>query len=152
MASAAGSVSPWLAKKAAAASPPKPVVWIEAMRPAFQSATLIQSRQGCSGVLQRVVSQSARPRWSGCMCVTRTRSTGRPSSSGDAKMRSQASRVASLVMPQSTIVQPARPSISSRSSQRLMWSSANGSPMRTQRTPGATSRVVPTAGSASPNA
>ena len=33
-------------------------------------------------------------------------------------------------------------SSSSRSSQRLMWSSANGRPMRSQRTPGATSIVV----------
>ncbi len=32
-----------------------------------------------------------------------------------------------------------------------MWSSANGSPMRSQRTPGATSIVVPGSGKVSPN-
>ena len=42
-------------------------------------------------------------------------------------------------MPQSTIVQPSRPSSRSRSSQTLTWSSANGSGSRSQRTPGATS-------------
>ena len=45
-------------------------------------------------------------------------------------------------MQQSTTVQPARPSISSRSSHRLMWSRANGRAMRIHCTPGATSRVV----------
>ena len=43
-------------------------------------------------------------------------------------------------------VQPWRPSISSRSSQRLMWSSAKGSDMRTQRTPGATASERPRSG------
>jgi hypothetical protein len=49
-------------------------------------------------------------------------------------------------MQQSTTVQPATPSIVSRSSQRLMWSSAKGSRMRIQRTPGATSMASPGCG------
>ncbi|WP_253719698.1 MULTISPECIES: hypothetical protein [pseudomallei group] len=59
--------------------------------------------------------------------------------------------ICSDAIPQSTIVQPACPSISSRSSHRLMWSSANGSGMRSQRTPGATSTKPPGSGSASAN-
>ena len=45
-------------------------------------------------------------------------------------------------MPVSTTVQPSP----SSSSQRLIHFSENGSGMRTQRTPGATSMVVPGAG------
>jgi hypothetical protein len=86
--------------------------------------------------------------------VTITRSTGSPSNSL-ANTCSQAARVASLLMPQSTIVQPSLfpfgPSRRSRSNHRLMWSSANGSAMRTQRTPGATSSVRPGSGSVSPS-
>src|SRR6266480_2930730 len=65
-----------------------------------------------------------------------------------AKMRSHSARVASSPMPLSMKVQPAFPSNSSSSSQRLMWSSANGSGMRSQCTPGATCRVSPGAGGA----
>ena len=53
-------------------------------------------------------------------------------------------------MQQSTTDQPSTPSIVSRSSQRLMWSSAKGSAMRIQRTPGATSIASPGAGRVSP--
>src|SRR5258708_1694856 len=55
---------------------------------------------------------------------------------------SQIARVCSLPMPVSTMVQPP----SSCSSQRLMWSSANGSGMLSQWIPGATSSVVPASG------
>src|SRR5258708_28981 len=48
-------------------------------------------------------------------------------------------RVASAAIPQSTAVQP----LPSRSSQRLMWTSAKGSGMRSQYTPEPTSRTVP---------
>ena len=61
-----------------------------------------------------------------------------------AKIRSHRSRVASSPMPQSTSVQPSP----SSSSHRLMWSSANGSGMRSQCTPGAISKVSPPAGGA----
>ena len=85
--------------------------------------------------------------WSGCMWVTITRSTGRPRVRWQRPAPTPA-RVASLAMPQSTMVQPSRAVVRSRSSHRLMWSSAKGSAMRSQRTPGATSSVVPGAGSA----
>ena len=81
-------------------SPPKPVVDWLASRAALKSVALIHSRAP-----QRSVSQCARPMWSGCMCVTITRSTGRPCSSRS-NTCSQAARVASLVMPQSTMAQP----------------------------------------------
>src|SRR5438552_15041084 len=55
---------------------------------------------------------------------------------------SQSARVSGLPMPVSTMVQPP----SSCSSQRLMWSSANGSGMLSQWMPGATSIVVPGSG------
>ena len=84
------------------------------------------------------------------MCVTTTRSTGRPCSSV-AKICSHSARVGALSMPQSTMVQPCTPSCTSRSSHRLMWFSAKGSAMRSQRTPGATSMLVPGAGSVSPS-
>ncbi len=94
--------------------------------------------------------------WSGCMCVTMTRSTGRPSSCV-AKMLSHCAFDSSLLMQQSTTVQPcmfvpgrAGSSISSRSSHRLMWSSANGRAMRIHLIPGAISMVVPGAGRVSP--
>src|SRR6267142_7126748 len=61
-----------------------------------------------------------------------------------AKMRSHSARVTSSPMPQSMKVQPS----SSSSSQRLMWSSANGSGMRSQCTPGATCSASPGAGGA----
>src|SRR6267143_1641508 len=61
-----------------------------------------------------------------------------------AKMRSHCPRVASSPMPQSMNVHPSP----SSSSQRLMWSSANGSGMRSQCMPGATCRVSPGAGGA----
>ena len=104
----------------------------------------------CSGVLQRSQSQCARPMWSGCMCVTITRSTGRPPSSL-ANTCSHCALASSCAMQQSTTVQPSRPSSRSRSSHRLMWSSAKGSAMRIQRTPGASSRLAPGAGSVSPS-
>src|SRR6266850_1181955 len=53
-------------------------------------------------------------------------------------------RVASAAIPQSTAVQP----LPSRSSQRLMWSSANGSGMRSQNTPDVISCTVPPGGGA----
>src|SRR5262245_15120060 len=49
-------------------------------------------------------------------------------------------------MPQSTSVQAGAPAASSSRSHRLMWSSANGSGIRAQCTPGATSSVSPPAG------
>src|SRR6185437_1884274 len=61
-----------------------------------------------------------------------------------AKRRSHSSRVVLLLMPVSTIAQPAP----SSTSQRLMWSRAKGSGMRSQRTPGATSTAVPAGGGA----
>jgi len=143
---ASGSTRPCSPKKAAAPSPPKPVVDWLAMRAAFQSVALIQSRQP-----QRSVSHCALPMWSGCMCVTITRSTGRPSRCL-ANTCSQAARVLSLATPQSTMAQPSRPSSArSRSNHRLMWSSAKGSGMRSQRTPGASSMTAPVAGSVSPS-
>jgi len=51
--------------------------------------------------------------------VTITRSTGKPSSKVS-KVRSQFARMVLSEIPQSTIVQPATPSISSRKTQRLM--------------------------------
>ncbi len=143
--SACSSVTPWRAKCAAAASPPMPADDREAKVAACQSVALIQRSQ-----LQRSVSQCARPMWSGCMWVTITRSTGSPSSSL-ANTCSQAARVRSSVMPQSTMAQPSRPWWRSRSSHRLMWSSAKGRPMRSHFTPGATSMVWPSAGSVSPS-
>jgi len=83
------------------------------------------------------------------MCVTITRRIGSPWSCV-AKICSHCARDASWAMQQSTTVQPSTPSIVSRRSQRLMWSSANGSAMRIQRTPGATSSASPGAGSVSP--
>ena len=115
-----------------------------ATRAAFQSVALIHSRQD-----QRSVSQCARPMWSGCMWVQITRSTGRPCRPV-AKTSSQAARVGASSMPQSTTVQPSRPSWRSRSSHRLMWSSAKGSRIRSQCTPSATDSVRPCAGNVSP--
>ena len=60
--------------------------------------------------------------------------------------RSHACFVTSLLMPLSTTVYPARPSTSSSSTHRLMWSSANGSGIRTQCTPGRSVVHVPRAG------
>jgi len=77
--------------------------------------------------------------------VAITRSTGAPSSTVS-KMRSHAAIVSSEVMPQSMIVKPATPSISSSSSHRLIWSSAKGSGMRSQWTPGRRVVTVPAAG------
>ena len=54
--------------------------------------------------------------------------------------------VSADAMPLSTIVKPARPSISSSSTHRLMWSSANGSGMRTQCRPGRSVIQAPVAG------
>ncbi len=120
------------------------------MRAMPKSVALIQRR-----AFQRSHSQFAEPMWSGCMWVTMTRSTGSPSSSL-AKICSQAARVAALSMPQSTIAQPSRAGASpsagseSRSSQRLMWLSANGSAMRSHLMPGATSNVRPGSGTSVP--
>ncbi len=139
--------------KSAAAGPPKPVVLMEAIRAALKSVALIHS-----GACQRSHSQCARPMWSGCMWVTMTRRIGRPSS-WVSKIRCHWALDSSRVMQQSTTVQPVRPSISSRNSHRLMWSSAKGRAMRIQRAAGAspvlsprtTSMVLPGAGMASPN-
>jgi hypothetical protein len=57
-------------------------------------------------------------------------------------IRSHSARVWSLPIPVSTTVEPAP----SSSSHRLIWSSWNGSGIDSQRTPGATSSVVPAAG------
>ena len=134
--------------KAAESGPPKPALALLASRATLKSVALIHRR-----TFQRSHSQWAQPMWSGCMWVTITRSTGRPPSTV-AKMFSQAARVAGSSMPLSTMVQPWRTtpssSTSSRSSQRLMWSSWNGRPMRSQCTPGATSIVVPRSGRVSP--
>ena len=76
------------------------------------------------------------------MCVTITRSTGRPSS----VVANTCSHCARGLVVRDAAVDdgPALAAVdrSSRSSQRLMWSSANGSAMRIQRTPGATSSAV----------
>ena len=139
---------PCCAMKAAESGPPKPALALLASRATLKSVALIHSR-----TFQRSHSQWAQPMWSGCMWVTITRSTGRPPSTV-AKIFSQAARVAGSSMPLSTMVQPWRTtpssSISSRSSQRLMWSSWNGRPIRSQCTPGATSIVAPRSGSVSP--
>ena len=135
---------------AAESGPPKPALALLAMRAMPKSVALIQRR-----AFQRSHSQCAEPMWSGCMWVTMTRSTGRPSRPV-ANSSSQAARVAASSMPQSTMLQPSRagapssPRPQSRSSQRLMWLSANGSAMRTQRTPGATSNARPARGSSVP--
>ena len=72
-------------------------------------------------------SQPASPTWSGWRWVAITRLTGlAPSFS--AKILSQRSRVACVLMPVSTIVQPSFSSIS----HRLMWLSWKGSGMRSQ--------------------
>ncbi|MDT4868212.1 hypothetical protein FQZ97_1031620 [compost metagenome] len=84
------------------------------------------------------------------MWVTITRRMGRPSSSF-AKICSHCAFERSCEMQQSTTVQPSRPSSASRSSQRLMWSSANGSAMRIHFTPGATLIVWPVSGNALPS-
>src|SRR5581483_6313934 len=65
-------------------------------------------------------------------------------SSALSKICSQSALVSALLMPVSTIAQPAP----SATSQRLMWSSAKGSGMRSQRTPGAISCTVPGGGGA----
>ena len=115
---------------AAESGPPKPALARLAMRAMPKSVALIHRRTP-----QRSHSQCAEPMWSGCMWVTMTRSTGRPPRSL-AKISSHEACVASLPMPQSTMLQPWRgaspplPAISSRSSQTLMWLSANGSCMR----------------------
>ena len=77
------------------------------------------------------------------MCVTNTRET--PSSSappGPSSVR-QAAAISRLCTPVSTIAQRSP----SRTAQRLMWSSENGSGMRSQSTPGAISRATPGSGS-----
>jgi hypothetical protein len=108
------------------------------------------------GACQRSHSQCARPMWSGCMWVAITRKMGRPCKCV-ASMLSQASRVAGLSIPQSTAVQPSCIAPvwpwgkRSRSSHRLMWSSAKGRPMRNHSTPGATSITPPDSGNWSPN-
>src|SRR5690242_8424130 len=71
------------------------------------------------------------------------RVTGLPSS-WVAKICSQIALVSAVWMPLSTIAQPAP----SATSQRLMWSRAKGSGMRSQRTPGAISSAVPAGGGA----
>src|SRR5215472_11143724 len=63
-------------------------------------------------------------------------------SSAVAKICSQSALVSALWMPLSTIAQPAP----SATSQRLMWSRAKGSGMRSHRTPGAISCAVPAGG------
>ena len=83
------------------------------------------------------------------MWVTMTRSTGRPSSSR-ANTCSHWARDSGRSMQQSTTVQPSRPWKRSRSSHRLMWSSAKGSDMRSHLTPGASSMAPPGAGNWSP--
>src|SRR5215467_8881322 len=95
----------------------------------------------------RSMSHEASPAWSGWWCVTRSRVTGLPAMRV-AKMFSHSPRVTSSPIPQSTSVQAGLPPASSSSSQRLMWSSANGSGMRAQCTPGAISSVSPPAGGA----
>jgi hypothetical protein len=141
---------PCTAMNAADSGPPKPALALLAMRAMPKSVALIQRR-----AFQRSHSQFAEPMWSGCMWVTMTRSTGSPSRPV-ANTSSQAARVAALSMPQSTMLQPSRagpppsPASRSRSSQRLMWLSANGSCIRTQRTPGATSTARPGSGTAVP--
>src|SRR6185437_14836070 len=72
-----------------------------------------------------------------------SRVTGRPSSA-EAKSPSHNVLVVSLLIPVSMIAQPAP----SSTSQRLMWSSAKGSGMRSHLTPGATIRASPAAGGA----
>src|SRR5215469_3085552 len=71
------------------------------------------------------------------------RVTGLPSSAV-MKICSQSALVSALWMPLSTIAQPTP----SATSQRLMWSRAKGSGMRSQRTPGAISCAVPEGGGA----
>ena len=67
---------------------------------------------------------AASPTWSGCMWVQIMRKIAKPSSPsaslGAAIKRSQASRMSSVDAPQSTSVQPLRPSMQSGKSQRLM--------------------------------
>jgi hypothetical protein len=65
------------------------------------------------------------------MCVHRMRTIGNPSSSV-AITRSHRPRVVSDAIPQSMTVHPSQPLNLSRSSHRLMWSSANGSGLRIQ--------------------
>src|SRR5665811_2166715 len=81
------------------------------------------------------------------MWVTMTRRIGRPSSSL-AKTCSHCAFDASVLMQQSTTLQPGCPSISSRNSHRLIWFSANGNPMRNHFTPAATVRLAPGPGRA----
>src|SRR5258706_1440290 len=116
-------------------------------KPALPSRIACAAKYSACGIQNsapvRSVSHDARPAWSGWWWVTMRRLTGRPAMR-PAKMRSHSARVASSPMPQSMKVQ-ASPS---SSSQRLMWSSANGSGMRSQCTPGAICRVSPGAGGA----
>ena len=121
-----------------------------AIRAMPKSVALIHRRAS-----QRSHSHCAEPMWSGCMWVTMTRRTGRPSRPV-ANSSSQAARVLALSMPQSTMLQPSRagpPTAAgseSRSIQTLMWLSANGRAMRAQRTSGATSIARPGSGTAVP--
>ena len=75
------------------------------------------------------------------MCVTITRFTGLPCNSLSKIVR-QWALVSEFGIPVSTTVHPSP----SSSSQRLIHFSENGSGIRTQRTPGATSTVVPGSG------
>ena len=97
------------------------------MRACSHSFSVVQN-----GACQRSTSQAASPMWSGWKCVTTTRVIGRPSRCS-AKMCSHASRVSGSAKPLSTAVQPGP----SSSSHRLMWLSANGSLIRSQKMPGA---------------
>src|SRR5258708_10012777 len=93
------------------------------------------------GAFQRSHSQPARPTWSGCKCVATTRVTGLPFRHSP-KIFSHKSRVACVLMPVSTMVQPSF----SSTSHRLMWLSWKGSGMRSQKMPGATFLMVPGSG------
>src|SRR5689334_23554785 len=94
-----------------------------------------------SSAPNRWASQSALPVWSGGKWVTSTRRMGR-SRSSPAKKPSHRARVGGSPTPVSTTVTPSP----SSSSHRLMWLSWNGSGIRIQRMPGATSMLAPPSG------
>ena len=135
---------------AAESGPPKPALAVLAIRAMPKSVALIQRRAS-----QRSHSQCAEPMWSGCMWVTMTRSTGRPSSSL-AKICSQAARVPALSMPQSTMLQPSRagapPSAGERVAQQPDVDVVERERQRHARhlMPGATSKVRPGSGTSVP--
>ncbi len=99
-----------------------------------RSPTSTAARSSAPCRRRRPATRPGRSDRDGSACTAGARAGGRRSAPSNSC--SHACFVTSLLMPLSMTVQPARPSISSSSTQRLMWSRANGSGIRTQCTPG----------------